>query len=530
MGHAQSTEKHTQTAAKPATWQRRVTQLDYRRIQPLREELTDFLYAHGIDTTYSDNLAFTLSEILTNLFKHPPRKAQTIDIMLDISRDALRLSVADDSTPFASFDAICKTAPHTLRCTETLAESGYGLGCVLRLHDRVCYTPAAADGGINRFVVETFLTPAPASLRKPVVFLVDDSPMDLKNHHRMLGAAYDVVPLASGAEALALFQTHRPDLIISDLHMPDMHGDALRRALSALPEGDSVPFIFLSAATDRKSDPHLLRLGIDDYLTKPVTADQLPLTAARVLQRRAQLGAALQSRFHDDLRAFLHPQLPTEITGWRICTLNRMADAGGGDFTLHHDTPDGLMAVLADVMGHGTQAKFFAYAYAGYLRGLFRMTAHHATSHHVADFLQTLSDAVADDSALDGTLLTCQSFMLGADGTATLASAGHPPPWVCLAGQWQVVPVTGAVPGLSGHHGYRQVEQRLPTGAHLLLATDGFFDVFGDGDGFARALHSLPADADIAEALWQIFETQTTKTPRPADDATLVIATYGGTP
>src|SRR5690606_33095558 len=113
------------------------------------------------------------------------------------------------------------------------------------------------------------------------------------------------------------------------------------------------------------------------------------------------------------------PALPNHVAGWQIVTLNRMADVGGGDFTLHHQEDDHLLAVLADVMGHGATAKFFAYAYAGYLRSLFRMSAKQATD--AGDFLYCLSDAVADDDFLDGTLVTCQSFRLFQDGRADIA-------------------------------------------------------------------------------------------------------------
>src|SRR5690606_32307532 len=131
------------------------------------------------------------------------------------------------------------------------------------------------------------------------------------------------------------------------------------------------------------------------YLTKPVTAEKLSTTVSRLLTRHQQVGNALQSRFHKGLNALLRPHFPAQAQGWHLATRNSMAEAGGGDFTLFHQTSASFLGVLADVMGHGREAKFFAYAYAGYLRSLFRHTARAESA--PADFLAQLSSAVADD-------------------------------------------------------------------------------------------------------------------------------------
>jgi sigma-B regulation protein RsbU (phosphoserine phosphatase) len=214
-----------------------------------------------------------------------------------------------------------------------------------------------------------------------------------------------------------------------------------------------------------------------------------------------------------------------------------MADAGGGDFTLHHETREGLMAVLADVMGHGTEAKFFAYAYAGYLRSLFRATSEQSTDINTAVFLQHLSDAVTDDDFLDGTLLTCQSFHLCHTGDAGIASAGHPPPLLLRAdGTCSVLPAEGPIPGMAGHAGYREYRLTLKAGDKILFATDGFFDVFARHDGThdaAGLLALLPtlatrSAAAAADELWRTFGEHLRQDARAPDDATLIIAAYGG--
>ena len=525
----------------PARWQKTIGSPAYADLPPLRAEMRRFLDLAGIPAATSDRYCLSLCEIISNLVKHPRQKAQAVAISCTAAGAHLRLDVADDSTPFASFDAICKGAPARLHAAGTLAESGYGLGCIVAQHARVCYTSAAASAdGRNHFTLEDGApAAAPQSAPKPLVFLVDDNPADLKMHHRMLSGFYDVVPLGDAMAAMAMFDARRPDLIISDLHMPGTDGAALRRRISALPDGDTVPFIFLSAAAEGMNDANLLRLGIDDYIVKPATSQALQRTAERVLRRREQVHRALESRFHRDVQKYLHPHLPPQAGRWRIALKNRMADAGGGDFTLHSESEDSLSVILADVMGHGTEAKFFAYAYAGYLRSLFRGAL--APERGLAPaaphtLLTMLSAAVAADDFLDASLLTCQSFRLAQDGAVTIASAGHPPPLLLpRRAAPSVLPVAGALPGLAGAD-YQPLHLQLAAGDKIIFATDGFFDAFsaeGEAHPPAALMQMLDACApmgaeDCSHEIWQRFEFCAQTQTRPPDDATLIIAAYGG--
>jgi len=524
-------------------WSRRIQEPTYDHIPDVRSEMTDFLHSHALPQAYVDRLALSLSEILTNLIKHPLRKPHNVNAHITLTSEGMILDVADDGSPFASFDAKCKDALSNLHSAETLNESGYGLGCILSQHSRVFYYPAgSAARTLNRFVIEddtqsieAVRGPAPIQAEKPVIFLVDDDPIALKSQQRILSAHYDVLAFSSATDALALYKEQRPDLIISDLHMPGMNGIGLRQALLTLNNGDTVPFVFLSAVTSGATSPYISHIGIDDFMTKPVSAAQLLASVGRLLTRRRQVQRAIEGRFHQDLTSLLRPALPDKAAGWQIVTLNRMADAGGGDFTLHHLAKDHLLAVLADVMGHGASAKFFAYAYAGYLRSLFRMSAKQATD--AGDFLCSLSDAVTDDDFLDGTLVTCQSFRLFQDGRVDIASAGHPPPiFISAEGRINMLDVAGPLPGMAGMYGYQQLTLEAKQGDRIIFATDGFFDVF-DPEGYRRAdliktLQSRPQRplAAAAKDLWRIFENKSSSHAHPADDATLVMIEFGGTP
>lgn len=73
-----------------------------------------------------------------------------------------------------------------------------------------------------------------------------------------------------GRLALELAQEHHPDLILLDLHLPDMHGSEVLRRLKAEPATQKTPVIILSADAMLEHIDDLLAGGVCAYLTKPI--------------------------------------------------------------------------------------------------------------------------------------------------------------------------------------------------------------------------------------------------------------------
>lgn len=84
------------------------------------------------------------------------------------------------------------------------------------------------------------------------------------------------IEAGNGREGLERLASDAPDMIISDITMPEMNGYQFFRSVKEkFPEHEFTPFIFLSALSDRDNQLKGLRLGVDDYLTKPVDFDLL---------------------------------------------------------------------------------------------------------------------------------------------------------------------------------------------------------------------------------------------------------------
>jgi len=80
---------------------------------------------------------------------------------------------------------------------------------------------------------------------------------------------YEVFSTVNGRQALDFFVSVKPDLIVSDIMMPEMDGFELLEEVRSLPHGVTMPFLFLTARTERTDIKKARTLGVDDYLFKP---------------------------------------------------------------------------------------------------------------------------------------------------------------------------------------------------------------------------------------------------------------------
>jgi two-component system KDP operon response regulator KdpE len=128
--------------------------------------------------------------------------------------------------------------------------------------------------------------------QQPRILIVDDEPQlarvlrtGLKTH------GYDVRVAADGVSALETFGDWHPDLVVTDLAMPNMGGLELCRRLRELSQ---LPIIVLSVRGEEKTKVEALDVGADDYVTKPFGMDEL-LARVRAQLRRAQTNAAAEA-------------------------------------------------------------------------------------------------------------------------------------------------------------------------------------------------------------------------------------------
>lgn len=115
------------------------------------------------------------------------------------------------------------------------------------------------------------------------VLVVDDEPQITRVLRRSLAAHhYDVRTAADGVSGIETLQDWHPDLVITDLQMPEMDGIQLCREIRKVSD---IPIIVLSVRGEEKTKVEALDAGADDYVTKPFGIDEL-LARVRATLRR----------------------------------------------------------------------------------------------------------------------------------------------------------------------------------------------------------------------------------------------------
>lgn len=130
-----------------------------------------------------------------------------------------------------------------------------------------------------------------ADSKKKILCIEDDRETAALIAEELLDRGYDVTVTHDGREGLAAILRIMPDLVLSDISMPAMSGFELLERLTALaPRFSYMPFVFLTALTDRDNELKGRLLGADDYVTKPIDFDLLVTIIAARLKAVARAG------------------------------------------------------------------------------------------------------------------------------------------------------------------------------------------------------------------------------------------------
>ncbi len=149
--------------------------------------------------------------------------------------------------------------------------------------------------------------------RKKTVMIIDDSAdirMIINETLNLYGFA--TVVASDGLSGLKLAAEHLPDLIICDINMPVMDGFQTLEAMRAQEITSTIPFVFLSGATDRVNVRKGMELGADDYLTKPFSPKELTAAVNARLDKHARL-QTVSDRKLEELRGNITLALPHEL-------------------------------------------------------------------------------------------------------------------------------------------------------------------------------------------------------------------------
>ncbi|MEA3210295.1 MAG: hypothetical protein QOE70_3352 [Chthoniobacter sp.] len=250
--------------------------------------------------------------LLSNAVKFN-REGGAVAVSCEKIKDCLRIKIADTGRGMSAENVAKLFVPfERLDVSDTVIE-GAGLGLSLSKHlieamggrigvestrgqgttfwvelPLVQGTPAATAGSLAaplRGVAE-----APRSTVPRTLLYIEDNLSNLRLVERILARRPKVTLLSAmqGSIGLELARQHQPDLVLIDLHLPDLQGDEILRQLRADPRTEQMPIVMISADATATQIERLRAAGANDYLTKPIDVRKFLALVDAMEPRRAK--------------------------------------------------------------------------------------------------------------------------------------------------------------------------------------------------------------------------------------------------
>ncbi|MGB3314106.1 MAG: SpoIIE family protein phosphatase [Albidovulum sp.] len=347
------------------------------------------------------------------------------------------------------------------------------------------------------------------------VMVVDDSRMQRKILSSQLArAGYSVTEAGSAEEALVLAEADPPDLVISDWMMPGMSGIEFCQALRALVKENYVYFILLTSKTESAEIARGLDGGADDFLTKPVSGDELRARIAageRILGMERELTdknrllsstlGELQTLYDSvdrdlmeakKLQQSLVRERHRDFGKAEVSLLLRPSGHVGGDlvgFFPINARRVGFFSI--DVSGHGITSALMTARLAGYLSGNSpeQNIALELTEFGIYDarppeeLAEQFNRVVVQEMQTESYFTMAYADVDLISGRVVMVQAGHPHPAIQRAdGRVEYLGCGGLPIGLVEPASWESFEAQLEPGDRLFLMSDGITEA-EDADG-----------------------------------------------
>ncbi len=293
---------------------------------------------------------------------------------------------------------------------------------------------------------------------------------------------FQVFDACNGVEALKVLESEEPDLVISDLMMPEMGGMQLLQEIGK--REMEVPVVIMTAFGTMEYAIEAMKSGAADFLTKPIDLPYMMQVVEKVLKRSEmeQKIKEQQRQLEEDLHHAATIQrclLPDDLETPRLSFHYRFEPliAIGGDYlTVHQYSMDKFAFALYDVSGHGVSAALTANMVHNQLQQ--RLSEHRPPS-NIIDLLNRFIMRNIGEASMFITMgIVIIDFE---EELMSISNAGHPDllVWRDEAENLEMIsshtPPVGMVPKILGEKNETVLE--IKTGDRIILYTDGFTEM-----------------------------------------------------
>ncbi|SMF19014.1 SpoIIE family protein phosphatase [Pseudobacteriovorax antillogorgiicola] len=204
------------------------------------------------------------------------------------------------------------------------------------------------------------------------IVVIDDNPInseviqDILENEGLHSTIY-----SSGATALENMAQDMPDLVLLDMMMPDISGEDILREMRSRPDLQHIPVILVTARASQEDLLFGLRLGADDYLSKPIISDEMVLRVKNTLTRVEFSKASTEKNLLEmalaSAQSFQANDAHKTHKNFVVEHFYQSAEISGGDWFGHFlsDDENRIYLVIGDVTGHGMESAVLTVAAAG---------------------------------------------------------------------------------------------------------------------------------------------------------------------
>ncbi len=315
-----------------------------------------------------------------------------------------------------------------------------------------------------------------------VILLVEDEVNIAKLFNfTITKAGFKCEVAGNGIIGLEMAERIKPDLIISDIMMPEMDGFEFRKKLIENPELKSIPFVFLTAKGTEEDILQGYDLGIEDYITKTASPKIVTAKISAILKslekERVKVVDEVQ-KAADSMGAKVVPDEFPVFDGFQIKHWHMpFKNVPGGDFIDYFTIDENNMAiVLGDVMGKRWGAWYFAVAYAGYVRSATRFVLESAKEFSPSDILHRVNESIFKDERISQVFITLSIIIINKETKIAKYSGAGDLPIIFKSGETKSYESKGLLLGFSSSGEYEDHEINLTTNSEIFLATDGIIE------------------------------------------------------
>ena len=364
--------------------------------------------------------------------------------------------------------------------------------------------------GVKKNLEQSLLNTA-----KKIMLVDDDDSLIRIFEYNLTRAGYECVIASSAEEALFKMKTFIPDLIISDIMMPETDGFQFRKELLNDDRLKTIPFVFLTAKGEEEDILEGYELGINDYVVKTAGPKLVVAKVNAILKSLGKERSRVVTELHaaaDSLHDKVVPDSAPDFKGFDIKYWHKPYQGiPGGDFIDFFPLNENNLAViLGDVMGKKWGAWFFAFAYAGYVRTALRMVLQNSNKFSPGKILTQVNKSVYEDAKISEVFATL-SIMVINNKTKTIkyAGAGDLPVLYknSAKGSIRKIISSGSLLGFNPKEDFNDFEISMQPGDFVLMLTDGVTDLRDkemtplQTDGLIEILKKINTDSNPLQGI-----------------------------